>query len=157
MHLFFLFIYKALDEFCKTNKIINMQKGKILLVVLFSLLDSLIYFFLLANAIVNGTFYEKFIIIFAETMALTLVLVRNDSKKAILTYKYITKLDNPDDMEKVIVCAKNHKIFYEHINDYIIHLYANTKDKSKFLDNYLVTVNQQTIIEKTNTVKKEFE
>ena len=149
MNLLFLFIVKVIDNILGTSKTILIQKNKGVLAAL-SVVISQIIFYKLIDAVGNSdSDLTMYVIAIASGVGTYLAVKLNDKFSKERTFVNVILSDNKEAMEDLREYLKEHKItnlatdaYPKYWNKTIaITVYAETKEESKLLDNYISNSN----------------
>lgn len=149
MNLLFLFIVKVIDNILGTSKTILIQKNKGVLAAL-SVVISQIIFYKLIDAVGNSdSDLTMYVIAIASGVGTYLAVKLNDKFSKERTFVNVILSDNKEAMEDLREYLKEHKITNLATDAYTkdwnktiaITAYAETKEESKLLDNYISNSN----------------
>ena len=149
MNLLFLFIVKVIDNILGTSKTILIQKNKGVLAAL-SVVISQIIFYKLIDAVGNSdSDLTMYVIAIASGVGTYLAVKLNDKFSKERTFVNVILSDNKEAMEDLRAYLKEHKITNLATDAYTkdwnktiaITAYAETKEESKLLDNYISNSN----------------
>ena len=149
MNLLFLFIVKVIDNILGTSKTILIQKNKGVLAAL-SVVISQIIFYKLIDAVGNSdSDLTMYVIAIASGFGTYLAVKLNDKFSKERTFVNVILSDNKEAMEDLREYLKEHKITNLATDAYTkdwnktiaITAYAETKEESKLLDNYISNSN----------------
>ena len=149
MNLVFLFIVKVIDNILGTSKTILIQKNKGVLAAL-SVVISQIIFYKLIDAVGNSdSDLTMYVIAIASGVGTYLAVKLNDKFSKERTFVNVILSDNKEAMEDLREYLKEHKITNLATDAYTkdwnktiaITAYAETKEESKLLDNYISNSN----------------
>ena len=149
MNLLFLFIVKVIDNILGTSKTILIQKNKGVLAAL-SVVISQIIFYKLIDAVGNSdSDLTMYVIAIASGVGTYLAVKLNDKFSKERTFVNVILSDNKEAMEDLREYLKEHKITNLATDAYTkdwnktiaITAYAETKEESKLLDNYILNSN----------------
>ena len=148
-NLLFLFIVKVIDNILGTSKTILIQKNKGVLAAL-SVVISQIIFYKLIDAVGNSdSDLTMYVIAIASGVGTYLAVKLNDKFSKERTFVNVILSDNKEAMEDLREYLKEHKITNLATDAYTkdwnktiaITAYAETKEESKLLDNYISNSN----------------